>query len=69
LTRSATPAQPPPLHRGLGISVVGEVRTQQLDAPPSLTPALSLSLSLILSLTLTLALTLPYPYPFPYPYP
>ena len=29
------PLQPPPLHRGFAISVVGEVRTQRLNAPPS----------------------------------
>ena len=48
LTRSATPALPPPLHRGLGIGVVGDVRTQ-----PTLTLTLTLSLSLTLTLTLT----------------
>ena len=35
LTRSATPALPPPLHRGLGIGVVGDVRAHLLNAPPS----------------------------------
>ena len=33
LTRSATPALPPPLHRGLGIGVVGDVRTQPNPNP------------------------------------
>merc|ERR1711995_280473 len=34
-TQSDTPDVPPPLHRGLKIRAVGDVRTQLYNAPPS----------------------------------